>query len=78
VDPIWLARNISTSWRYRASLGDFTRRLRFTYDKPVQGGPIREWEIGFVYPPPVGPIRLALRSNRGADNFIQGEVFEHL
>jgi FkbM family methyltransferase len=78
MDPIWLARNISTSWRYRASFSDFTRRLRFTYDRQAPGAAPRQWEIGFRYPKPVGAIRLALRGNKGADNFIHSEVFEHL
>ena len=50
-------------WIYSAKLGEGLRDA--------------EWTIGFRYPPPVGNLRLALRTNGGADAFIHGEVFEH-
>lgn len=76
MDPIWLARNLATSWRYRRSLRDFASRMAWTY--AVRLGLVgREWTMGFHYAPPVGDIRLLLRANRGADAFIHSEVFEH-
>ncbi len=33
--------------------------------------------ILFRYPPPVGTMRVILRSNAGSDNFVFGEVFDH-
>jgi FkbM family methyltransferase len=72
MDPVWLARNIGNSWRYKDSFADFVSRLRLLYDRTPN-----EWEIGFTYPEPVGKLRLALRNNDGSDNFIHGEVFEH-
>jgi len=35
-----------------------------------------EWVIAFHYPQPIGDLRLLLRTNKGADGFIHGEVFE--
>lgn len=37
----------------------------------------RELIIGFHYPPPVGEVRLNVRSNGGADAFIHSEIFGH-
>lgn len=74
----WLARNLKTCWQYREGLADFLRRLLFTYSSKIPACIRRsEWTIGFSYPDPIGNVRLLLRSNAGADGFIQGEVFEH-
>ncbi len=78
MDFDWFVRNISTSWRYRGSLGDACRRFLFVYSSKLPRF-IRpeEWLIGFRYPEPVGVVRLFLRSNGGSDAFIHSEVFEH-
>jgi len=78
LDPVWLYRNIKTSWRYSASPRDFICQLLLRYAAALQQ-PLRrqEWEIGFRYPLPIGEVRLLLRDNRGADLFIHSEVFEH-
>lgn len=77
MDPVWLARNVSRAWRYRASLGDFGKRLLLTYAHRLPGLDKSEWSIRYRYPQPVGEVHLVLRANAGADNFIHGEVFEH-
>lgn len=75
---VWLARNIATSWRYRANVFDFARRLVYFYAaKLPKGIRIQEWTIGFRYTAPIGNIRLLLRANAGSDAFIHSEVFEH-
>jgi FkbM family methyltransferase len=78
LNPIWLVRNAGASWRYRASLGDFMRRMLLTYSQRLpRWARRREWTIGFRYPRPIGNIRLLLRDNAGSDLFIHSEVFEH-
>lgn len=74
----YLAANAKTAWRRRASAPDFVRRMAWVYSgkMPAILTP-REWTIGFRFPPPVGCVRLCLRSNGGADAFIHSEVFEH-
>jgi FkbM family methyltransferase len=72
----WFAHNLATSWRHRRSLRDFAARMAWIYAVPL-GLAGREWAIGFYYPPPVGDIRLLVRTNRGADAFVHSEVFEH-
>ena len=76
MNPIWLARNLATSWRYRQSLRDFAARMAWMYAVRL-GLTGREWTMRFRYEPPVGDIHLLLRANRGADAFIHSEVFEH-
>jgi FkbM family methyltransferase len=67
-----------TSWRYRARLADFIRRLLFLYSGKLPLAMRKpEWVIGFRYPEPIGGIRLVLRANAGADAFVHSEVFEH-
>ena len=75
---VWLGRNIAVSWRYRAGLTDFIRRLLFTYSERLPRlVRARHWTIGFHYPPPIRNVLLLLRVNGGADAFIHSEVFEH-
>jgi FkbM family methyltransferase len=76
MDPVWLMRNIRTAWRRRAGATDFFGDLKWVYGRKL-GLEGREFTIAFRYPAPIGKIRLRLRANRGADAFIQGEVFEH-
>jgi FkbM family methyltransferase len=77
VDLLWLCANVKTSWRYRASVADFGRRLCWTYAHRLPAALQRERIIGFRLPEPVGSIRLLLRANAGSDRFIYSEVFEH-
>ena len=73
-----LIQNAASSWKSRAKLSDFATMLGFIYSHRWPrwyGG--KEYEIGFCYPTPIGLIRLCVRRNHGADNFIRGEVFEH-
>lgn len=78
MNPLWLARNISNFWPIRASGVDFVRSLLWIYSAKLPKSLRRaEQTIGFVYPPPLGEIRLLLRSNSGSDSFIHGEVFGH-
>lgn len=76
MDPVWLMRNIATAWRRRVEAKDFVQHLTWIYSRGL-GLHGREFTIAFRYPAPVGEIRLRVRSNRGADGFIHGEVFEH-
>jgi len=73
-----LAANAKTAWRRRGRPSDFVRRMMWIYSGhlPAALTP-REWIIGCNYPPPIGRVRLCLRSNQGADAFIHSEVFEH-
>ncbi len=78
MNPRWLVRNLWTSWRYRASLADFVRRVLFIYSSKLPSLLRRAgWIIGFRYPAPIGNVRLLLRDNGGSDLFIQSEIFEH-
>jgi FkbM family methyltransferase len=78
VNPFWFARNVTVSWRNRASLRDFVLRLLWIYSARLGTTSLaREWIIGFRYPRPVGDIRLLVRANAGADAFIHSEVFGH-
>ena len=78
MDIFWLKRNIASSWRCRSGLLAFFARLLFVYSDRVPEFVRRpEWVIGFHYPDPIGGLRLCLRTNKGADAFIHGEVFEH-
>lgn len=78
LNPIWLLRNASRSWRHRASILDFAKSMAWTYaGKLPKREHHREWEIGFRYPEPIGSLRLLLRGNLGSDAFIHGEVFAH-
>jgi len=78
VDILWLKRNIKASWRHRGSLFAFFARLLFLYSHRLPKLVRRsEWVIAFHYPDPIGGLRLLLRTNKGADGFIHGEVFEH-
>ena len=78
MNPVWLARNVVTSWRSKASVFDFIQRLIWLYAAKLPTAVRKkEWTIGFCYPEPVGNIRLLLRANAGSDSFIHGEVFEH-
>lgn len=78
MDIFWLKRNIASSWRYRSGLLAFFARLLFVYSERLPEFVRRpEWVIGFHYPDPIGRLRLCLRTNKGADAFIHGEVFEH-
>jgi hypothetical protein len=57
---------------------DAVRRLLFCYEHKLPNGLHQsEWIIGFCYPSLIGIVKLVLRSNRGANRFIHGEVFEH-
>ena len=76
MDPVWLVRNVARAWRRSVAAKDFARHLTWAYGQGLGLGG-REFNIAFRYPTPVGDIRLRLRSNRGADAFIHGEVFEH-
>jgi FkbM family methyltransferase len=78
VDLVWLRRNITASWRHRGSLLAFFARLLFIYSNRLPKF-IRRSErvIAFHYPEPIGSLRLVLRTNKGSDGFIHGEVFEH-
>ncbi|MBE0612752.1 MAG: FkbM family methyltransferase [Burkholderiales bacterium] len=78
MNPIWFYRNLIECWRYKASLADFIKRMRWVYAKkhPINAVP-KQQEIGFLYPSPIGGIRLAVRANDGSDSFIFGEVFQH-
>jgi len=78
LNPVWLVRNVATSWRFRANFTDFIRHLLFLYSaKLPQIMRKSECVIGFCYPSPIGEIRLVLRANAGADAFTHSEVFEH-
>jgi FkbM family methyltransferase len=78
LNPSWLIRNVSRSWRYRGNFLDFVRRLLFLYSAKLPRGIRRpEWTIGFRYREPIGDIRLLLRANAGADAFTHSEIFEH-
>ncbi|HYN80853.1 MAG TPA: FkbM family methyltransferase [Gemmatimonadaceae bacterium] len=71
-------RNVATSWRARGTFRDFLRRLVWNYSPMLPAKLTRsEYCIRFRYPEPVGSIRLLVRNNLGADNFIHSEVFEH-
>ncbi len=78
LNPRWLIHNIATSWRHRASLADFVRRVLLLYSSrlPRFLRPA-DWIIGFRYRAPIGNVRLLLRDNGGSDLFIHSEVFEH-
>jgi len=70
--------NVATSWRARGNFTDFVRRLIWNYSPMLPARLTqREYCIHFRYPQPVGSIRLLVRNNMGADNFIHSEVFEH-
>lgn len=74
----YLASNARTAWRARVGLPDFVRRMAWTYSGNLPSVLTRrDWIIRFRFPPPVGSVRLCLRSNNGADAFIHSEVFEH-
>ena len=78
MNPIWLLKNIRTSWRYRGDLSSFVKRLLWTYSHSVLGRWCpSEMNIRFCYDEPIGKIRLRVRANGGSDGFIHGEVFEH-
>jgi FkbM family methyltransferase len=78
VDLKWLKRNVVTSWRHRGGLLAFFVRLLFVYsDRLPQFIRRPKWVIAFHYPEPIGSVRLLLRTNKGSDGFIHGEVFEH-
>jgi FkbM family methyltransferase len=78
MNPAWLGRNLAISWRHRASLADFFKRLLLIYgERLATAGRGREWMVGFRYAAPIGDVRLVLRANRGADAFILSEIFEH-
>src|SRR5437773_4672900 len=78
MNPIWLLRNSSRSWRNRAGTLDFAKSLLWVYAGKLRAPERpREWEIGFRYPKPIGDLRLLLRANHGSDAFIHGEVFCH-
>src|SRR5687768_1781354 len=71
-------RNVATSWRARGTFTDFLRRLVWNYSPMLPARLTRsEYCIRFRYPAPLGSIRLLVRNNMGADNFIHSEVFEH-
>lgn len=73
-----LAAVAGTAWRRRASLGDFLRCVLWTYAGRLPAAVVpSQWIIGFFYPPPIGAVRLCLRSNDGADAFTHSEVFAH-
>jgi FkbM family methyltransferase len=56
----------------------FLKRMVWIYsDKLPRQLRVNEYLITFRYPKPIGTIRLLLRSNEGADNFVHSEVFEH-
>jgi FkbM family methyltransferase len=76
VDAAQLAKNVTRSWHYRASLADFAQALLFSYSSNFpELLRKQQWTIGFKHPPPIGEVRLALRTNRGADAFVYSEVF---
>jgi FkbM family methyltransferase len=78
VDLQSLAGNARVSWQRRASASDFVRRLAWLYSHRLPRSLCpRTWTIGFHYPAPLGPLRLCVRSNQGADAFVHSEVFEH-
>jgi FkbM family methyltransferase len=77
LNPAWLVRNVTMSWRRRAGVPDFARRVLFTYAHRLPWLRKRDWTIGFRYPESVGNIRLLLRHHAGSDLFILSEVFEH-
>jgi len=78
VDLLWLKRNIMASWRHRGGLLAFFARLLFVYSHRLPKFARQpKWVIAFIYPQPIGSLRLLLRTNKGSDAFIHGEVFEH-
>lgn len=78
MNPIWLLKNVRTSWRYRGNLSSFLKRLLWAYSNSVLGHWCpREMDIRFRYEEPLGKIQLRVRANGGSDGFIHGEVFEH-
>jgi FkbM family methyltransferase len=78
VDLSWLKRNIVAAWRHRGGLVAFFVRLLFVYsDLLPKFARQDKWVIAFNYPQPIGSLRLLLRTNKGSDGFIHGEVFEH-
>ncbi len=80
MDPRWLIRNLATAWRYSGSVRDFVLAMLWIYSASKRFSGLadgREWLIGFRYAPPIGRLRLLLRSDGGSDGFIHGEVFHH-
>ncbi|HEX4145136.1 MAG TPA: FkbM family methyltransferase [Pirellulales bacterium] len=67
-----LVRNVKYSIARCPRLCDRLRWLLWQYAKDG-----RSHRIRFRYGPPVGPIEVVVRSNRGSDGFIFGEVFDH-
>lgn len=78
MDFQWFLRNLATSWRHRASVKDFFRRILWIYSHKVPRffRPL-EQVIGFAFAAPLGKIRVLVRNNSGSDAFIFGEVFHH-
>ncbi|HEY4955300.1 MAG TPA: FkbM family methyltransferase [Gemmatimonadaceae bacterium] len=78
MSPRWFFRNLVMSWRARGDVGNFLKRLVWIYSPKLPGNlKLSEYCIRFRYPEPVGTVRLVVRDNKGADNFIHSEVFEH-
>src|SRR6185295_4512289 len=78
MSPIWLYRNLREAWAYRGSFGDFWKRLRWIYAQKLPTAMRRnEQIICFRFPPPLKSLSFAVRSNRGSDQFVFGEVFHH-
>lgn len=78
INPVWLVRNLRSSWRHRTSNRDFLRRMLWVYAAKLPRFARRDcWQIGFRYGEPIGHVDLSVRDNGGADAFVHGEVFEH-
>ena len=79
MNPIWLAKNLRRSVKICPAWRDRIELLLWIYsDKlPRWSDSKRNRTISFLYPDPVGQIKVVVRSNNGSDAFIFGEVFEH-
>lgn len=79
INPIWLFRNILNAMLIVASVKDFIYLMMLIYsEKLPDRWRRRNYIIDFKYRKPVDRVKLMVRDNNGADNFILGEVFNHL
>ena len=79
MNPIALVRNIQHSLNICPTWLDRWERIKWLYgDKPfVRPFLTGTHRIKFHYPFPINELELVVRDNRGSDNFIFGEVFDH-
>src|SRR5262249_33156767 len=71
LNPVWLVRNVTTSWRHRASAADFIQRMLLVYSsRLLRRGQWRGGVVRVVLSPPARKRAVFPRARLGAGSFV--------